>query len=135
MSLLFCKAVNAAGEKFIYSSASGSGEGFTEAQASESVRANVLHDLRPRGLVGLAFCRHTRIHFADSAKKVPAVEVEMHFTGQSPVVWHFPCEMEGKAAAVLEYYTSQAEVDLFEGAEPGPVDVTMKAKPRLGKGR
>src|SRR5690349_17320642 len=74
--LPYCKAVNAAGEPFIYGPASGSGKGFTEAQASESVRSNVLRDLRPRALVGAAFCHHTRIRFADSDEMVPAVEVE-----------------------------------------------------------
>jgi hypothetical protein len=116
--LPFCKAVNAAGETFIYTPASRSGEGFTEAQASESVRSNVKRDLWPRGLVGVAFCRHTRIRFADSAEKVPAVEVEMHYRGQPPAVWHFPYKMEGKTATVLEYYTNGAEEDLFSDAEP-----------------
>ena len=36
--LPFWKAVNAVGELFIYRQASASGEGFTEAQAPESVR-------------------------------------------------------------------------------------------------
>jgi hypothetical protein len=117
--LPFCQAVNAAAETFMYTPASISGEGFTEAQASQSVRANVRRDLGPRGLVGLAFCRHTRVRFADSADKVPAVEVELHYRGQPPAVWHFPYKMEGKTATVLEYYTTEAVEDLFSGAEPG----------------
>jgi len=117
--LPFCKAVNATGETLVYTPASGSGKGFTEAQASESVRANVMRDLRPRGLVGLAFCHHTRIRFADSAEKVPAIEVEVHYSGQRPAVWHFPYKMEGKTATVLEYYTNEAKVDLFADADLG----------------
>jgi hypothetical protein len=111
--LPFCKAVNAAGESFIYSPASASGNDFTEVQASESVRSNVVRDLRPRELVGAAFCRHTRIRFADSDEKVPAVEVELHYSGQPATVWHFPYKMEGKTANVLQYYTNEAGEDLF----------------------
>lgn len=118
--LPYCKAVDATGETFIYSPASRSDIGFTEAQASESVRSNVLRDLRPRGLVGVAFCRHTRIRFADSAEKVPAVEVELHYCGQPAAVWHFPYKMEGNTAKVLEYYTNEAEEDVFSEAEPAP---------------
>jgi hypothetical protein len=114
--LPFCKAVNAAGETYIYTPASDSGEGFTDAQASKSVRSNVVSDLQRRGLIGLAFCRHTRIRFADSAEWVPAVEVEMHYRGQPSAVWHFPYKMEGKTATVLEYYTNEAEKDLFSDA-------------------
>lgn len=123
--LPFCKAVNAAGETFIYTPASGSGESFTETQAAESVRSNVMRDLRPRDLIGLAFCRHTRIRFADSAEKVPAVEVEMHYRGQPPAVWHFPYKLEGKTATVLEYYTNETKEDLFSDAEP---DAATKEK-------
>jgi hypothetical protein len=114
--LPYCKAVDAAGETFIYTPASHSGKAFTEAQASESVRSNVLRDLRPRGLVGVAFCRHARIRFADSAEKVPAVEVKLHYRGEPPAVWHFPYKMEGKTATVLEYYTNESEEDLFSEA-------------------
>jgi hypothetical protein len=117
--LPYCKAVNAAGEPFIYSPASASGKRFTEAQASESVRSNVLRDLRPRRLVGVAFCHHTRIRFADSDEKVPAVEVELHYRGQPAAVWYFPYKLEGKTAKVLEYYTNEAKEDLFAEAEPG----------------
>jgi hypothetical protein len=116
--LPYCKAVNAAGEPFIYSPASASDKGFTEAQASESVRSNVLRDIRPRGLVGVAFCHHTRIRFADSAEKVPAVEVELHYRGQPAAVWYFPYKIEGRTAKVLEYYTNPAGEDLFAEAEP-----------------
>lgn len=116
--LPYCKAVNAAGEPFIYSPASASGKGFTEVQASESVRTNVLRDLRPRGLVGVAFCHHTWIRFADSDDKVPAVEVELHYRGQPAAVWYFPYKMEGTTAKVLEYYTAEAKEDLFAEAEP-----------------
>jgi hypothetical protein len=115
--LPYCKAVNAVGEPFIYSPASG--KDFTEAQASESVRSNVLRDLRPRGLVGVAFCHHTRLRFADSDAKVPAVEIELHYRGQSAAVWSFPYKMEGNTAKVLEYYTNEATEDLFAEAEPG----------------
>jgi hypothetical protein len=117
--LPFCKTVNAAGETFIYTPASDSGEGFTEAQASESVRSNVRRDLRVRGLVGLAFCRHTRIRFADSAEKVPAVEVEIHDHGQPSAVWHFPYKMEGKTATVLEYYITATQENLFSDGDRG----------------
>ena len=114
--LPYCKAVNAAGEPFIYTPASD--KDLTEAQADESVRSNVLRDLGPRGLVGVAFCHHTRIRFADSDEKVPAVEVELHYRGQPAAVWHFPYKMEGNTAKVLEYYTNQAEEDVFSQAEP-----------------
>lgn len=117
--LPYCKAVNAAGESFIYTPASASEKEFTEAQASESVRSNVLRDLQARELAGLAFCHHTRIRFADSAEKVPAVEVELHYRGQAAAVWHFPYKLDGGTATVLEYYTNAAEVDLFAEAEPG----------------
>ena len=117
--LPYCRAVNAAGESFIYSPASAPGKALTEAQASESVRSNVLCDLRPRGLVGVAFCHHTRIRFADSPEKVPAVEVELQFRGQQAAVWYFPYKMDGKTAKVLEYYTNAADEDLFAEAEPG----------------
>lgn len=117
--LPYCKAVNAAGEPFVYSPASSSGKAFTEAEASESVRSNVLRDLRPRGLVGVAFCHHTRIRFADSPEKVPAVKVELHYRGQPAVVWYFSYKMEGKTATVLEYYTNTVGEDLFAEAEPG----------------
>ena len=118
--LPFCKAVNAAGEPFIYSPASASGEGFTEAQASESVRFNVLRDLRTRELVGIAFCHHSRIRFADSDEKVPAVEVELHYRGHPAAVWFFPYKLEGNTAKVLEYYTNETEEDLFAEDEQGP---------------
>jgi hypothetical protein len=117
--LPFCKAVNAAGESFIYTPASGTGKSFTEVQASEKVRSDVLRDLRPRGLVGVAFCYHSRIRFADSDQKVPAVEVELHYHGQPAAVWYFPYKMEGNTAKVLEYYTNEAEEDLFAETEPG----------------
>src|SRR5262245_36327771 len=115
--LPYCKAVNAAGEPFIYTPASD--KGLTEAQAAESVRSNVLRDLGPRGLVGVAFCYHTRIRFADSNEKVPAVEVELHYRGQPAAVWYFPYKLEGNTATVLEYYTNAAREDLFAEAEPG----------------
>jgi hypothetical protein len=117
--LPYCKAVSATGESFIYTPASSSGKGFTEAQGSESVRNNVLRDLRPRGLVGIAFCRHTRIRFSDSDEKVPALEVELHYRGQQATVCHFPYQMEGKTANVLEYYSREAKEDLFAVTEPG----------------
>jgi hypothetical protein len=117
--LPYCKAVDAAGEPFIYSPASATGKAFTEAQASESVRSDVLRDLRPRGLVGVAFCHHTRIRFSDSPEKVPAVEVELHYRGRPAAVWYFPYQMEGKTARVLEYYTNEAREDLFAEAGPG----------------
>jgi hypothetical protein len=81
--LPFCKAVDSVGETFIYTPASPSGEPFTEAQAFESVRSNVSRDIEPRGLVGVALCRHTRIRFADSPEKVAAVEVELHYPGRA----------------------------------------------------
>ena len=43
---------------------------------------NVLRDLRPRGLVGVEFCHHTRIRFADSPEKVLSVIVALHYRGQ-----------------------------------------------------
>jgi hypothetical protein len=113
--LPYCKAVNATGELFIYSPASSGGKDFTEAQASESVRFNVLRDLEPRGLAGLAFCHHTRLRFADSDEKVPALEVELHYHGQPAAVWYFPYKMEGNTANVLEYYSNEAKEDLFTG--------------------
>ena len=115
--LPFCRAVNAAGELIIYSPESRSGQDFTEAQATESVRSNVLRYLRSRGLVGVAFCRHTRIRFADSVEKVPAIEVELHYRGQRAAVWHFPYRMEGNTATVLEYYNTKAGEDLFAETE------------------
>ena len=126
--LPYCKAVNAAGEPFIYSPASASGSDFTEAQASESVRSNALREIKARGLVGLAFCHHTRIRFADSPGKVPAVEVELHYRGQPAAVWYFPYKLEGGTASVLEYFTSPAAVDVFAEAEPGAApDPRLKA--------
>jgi hypothetical protein len=110
--LPFCKAVNAAGETFIYTPASASDQGLTEAHASESVRSSVRRELRLRGLVGLAFCRHTQIRFADS-NNAPSIEVQMHYRGQRSAVWHFPYKMEGNTATVLEYYTNEVEEDFF----------------------
>ena len=117
--LPFCKAVNAAEESFVYMARSRSGKRVTETQACESIRANVLRDLRPRGLVGVAFCRHTQIRFGDSDQKVPALEVELHYRGQPAAAWHFPYKMEGTTAKVLEYYASPAKGDLFAELEPG----------------
>jgi hypothetical protein len=117
--LPFCKAINAAGESFIYSPASASGKSFTEAEASESVRTNVLRDLRARGLVGIAFCYHSRIRFADSDEKVPAIEVELHYRSQPAALWYFPYRMEGETAKVLEYYSNDAKEDLFAEADSG----------------
>lgn len=115
----YCKAVNAVGETFIYSPASRVGKGFTEAQASESVRSNLLREVRPRGLVGVAFCHHTRIRFADSAEKVPAIEIELHYRGQPAAMWYFPYKMDGKTATVLEYFSNAIQRDVFSEAEPG----------------
>ena len=117
--LPYCKAVDAAAEPFFFSPASASGKSFTEAQASESVRSNALRDIHPRGLVGLAFCHHTRIRFADSTEKVPAVEVELHYRGQPAAVWYFPYKLACGTATVLEYFTNPAAVDVFADAEPG----------------
>jgi hypothetical protein len=117
--LPYCKAVDAAGEMFFYSPASTSGKGFTEAQASESVRSNALRDIQARELVGLAFCHHSRIRYADSAEKVPAVEVELHHRDQPAAVWYFPYKLEGGTATVLEYFSNPAAVDVFADAEPG----------------
>jgi hypothetical protein len=107
--LPFGKAVNATGEPFIYSPASASGKGFKEAQASQSVRSNILRDLQPRALVGVAFCHHTRIRFAGSDEKVPAVEVELHYRGQPAAVWYFPYRIEGNTATVLEYFHQRGQ--------------------------
>jgi hypothetical protein len=71
-------------------------------------------------LVGVAFCHHTRIRFADSDEKVPAVEVELHYRGQPAAVWYFPYKMEGSTAQVLEYFTNEAREDLFADSEPDP---------------
>lgn len=109
----YCKAVNANGELFIYSPASDSDKSFTESEASENVRSSVLKDLQLRALIGVAFCHHTRIRFADSDEMVPAVEVELHYRGQPPVMWYFPYKKEGKTVEVLEYFTSPANEDLF----------------------
>jgi hypothetical protein len=117
--LPYCKAINAAGEAFIYTPASESGAVFTEAQASESVRSNVLRDLPRRGLVGLAFCHHTRIRFADSHEKAPALEIELQYRGWPPAVWYFLYKLEGNTASILEYYTNEAKEDLFARAGPG----------------
>jgi hypothetical protein len=114
--LPYCKAVDTAGKTVIYTAASTSSTGFTEAQASESVRDNVMRDLQLRNLVGIAFCHHTRIRFADSDQKVPAVEVELHYRGQPSAIWYFPYKMEGKTATVLEYYTDKANENLFSDA-------------------
>jgi hypothetical protein len=117
--LPYCKAVNAAGETFDYSPASGTGRSLTDAQASESVRSEVVRDLRPRAFVGAAFCRHTRIRFAESDHMVPAVEVELHYLGQAAAVWYFPYTLDGPSAAVLEYYAQAADADLFGEGEGG----------------
>jgi hypothetical protein len=111
--LPFCKAVNAAGKSFIYTPESAPGRRLTEVQASEGVRTRVLCDLRPRELEGIAFCHHSRIRFADSNEKVPAVEVEVHYRGQRAAIWYFPYEIDGMTARVLEYYANDAKEDLF----------------------
>ena len=118
--LPFCRAINSAGERFVYGSESD--QPFTEAQASESVRSAILLDLRSRDLVGVAFCHHARVRFSDSDQMVPAIEVELHYRGQPAAAWHFPYKMEGKTAEVLEYYTNRADQDLFADAGPAPDD-------------
>ena len=70
-------------------------------------------------MVGVAFCHHTRIRFADSDEKVPAVEVELHYRGQPAAIWYFAYKMEGNPAKVLEYYTNAAGENLFTEAERG----------------
>ena len=117
--LPFCKAVDPAGQTFIYTPGSEEGEGFTASQASESVRSTVLRDLRPRALVGAAFGHHTRIRFADSPEMVPAVQVELHYRGQPAAVWFFPYKLDGGSATVLESHRQQAQVSLFAADEPG----------------
>jgi hypothetical protein len=114
--LPFCKAVDEAGQTLIYTASSGPGKSFTEAQASESVRSNVLRDIRSRGLTGVAFCHHARIRFDDTSEEVPAVVVEQHYLGQPSAIWHFPYKMDGETASVLEYYKNEAQDDLFARA-------------------
>jgi hypothetical protein len=125
--LPYCKAVDAAGQTFVYIAASEEAEGFvSESQASESVRFNVLRDLQPRGLVGAAFCHHARIRFAHSDEMVPAVKVELHYRGRPAVVCHFPYKPEGRSATVLEYFTQPAEASLFAVSEPGAAPEVSK---------
>jgi hypothetical protein len=72
--LPYCKAVNASGDTFVYAPGELSGEDITGARAAESVRFNVVRDLRSRGLVDIAVCDHTVIRF-DSGEKTAAVRV------------------------------------------------------------
>jgi hypothetical protein len=111
--LPFAIALDGAGERVIYTPGSESDETFTKAQAYDSVRTLVARDLAPRGLFGVAFCFHSRIRFADSDEKTPAVEVELHYRGQPAAVWYFLYRMEGAKAEVLNYHTNEANVDLF----------------------
>jgi hypothetical protein len=117
--LPYCKAVGAAGQTFVYIAGLEEDEGsIGESQASESVRFNVLRDLQPRASIGAAFCHHTRIRFADSDERVPAVKVELHYRGRPAVVWHFPYKLEGRSAT-LGSYNQPAEASLFAPSEPG----------------
>jgi hypothetical protein len=70
-------------------------------------------------LIGAAFCHHTRIRFADSNERVPAVKVELHYRGRPAVVWHFPYKLEGRSATVLESCNQPAEASLFAPSELG----------------
>jgi hypothetical protein len=117
--LPYCKAVGTAGEPIVYSPATADGEDFTEEQAFASIWTSVFADLGPRGLVGAAFCRQTHIRFEDSEDRIPAIEVELHYRGQPPAVWHFVYQMDGNTANVQEYYTSEAGSDLFSESQPG----------------
>ena len=117
--ITFCRAVNAAGETFVYTPASNSGKPFTAAQAAESVLASVRRDLDARNLVGAAFCYHTRIRFADSPEKVTAIEVELHSRGEPSAVWYFPYRLDGGTAKVLESHTTASKVNLFSDGEHG----------------
>jgi hypothetical protein len=107
----FCKAVDGAGETFIYTPASD--KEFTNEQGYESVLLNVKRDLEPRQLKGVAFCFHSRVRLSDSEEKVPAIEVEVHYKGQPATVWYFLYKMDGSTATVLEYYKNDANSNLF----------------------
>jgi hypothetical protein len=102
----FCKAVNEAGEVFIYTEASGTS--FSAEEAYQSVLLNVRRDLESRGLKGVALCSESRMRLSDSTENVPTLAVEVHYKGLPARRWHFLYEMDGKQATVVEYYTNDA---------------------------
>jgi hypothetical protein len=79
-----------------------------------SVVADENRDLEIRRLQGVAFCFNSRVRFADSPDKVPAVEVEVHYKGLPATIWHFLYQMDAGKAKVLEYYTNEAKENLFD---------------------
>ena len=109
--LPFCKAVNDAGETFIYSPASDSD--FSSQQAYDSVLLNVKRDLSSRGLKGVAFCFDSRVRLSDSPDKVPAIEVEVHYRGEPSGISYFLYEMEGTTANISNYFTNPLDGSLF----------------------
>jgi len=107
----FCKAVNAAGETFVYTAASETD--FSAQEAFESVLLRVRRDIEGRGLRGAAFCFDSRVRLSGSTEKVPALEVELHCQGIPAAVWYFLYRMDGTKATVLQYYNNHAKNNLF----------------------
>ena len=107
----FCRAVNAAGETFLYTTKTKTS--CSSEQAFNSVLILVKKEIPIRGLIGLAFCFDSRVRLSDSEKKVPAIEVELHYKWMQSANWYFLYNLEGGNATVLEYYTKAGNEDLF----------------------
>jgi hypothetical protein len=106
----FCKAVNEAGETFIYTTESDTGD--SPERAYESVLFNVKRDVASRGLRGAAFCIDVTVRLSDSEDRVPAVKVETHYIGSPAAIWYFLYKIE--ASKAIEYHTYAATENLFD---------------------
>jgi hypothetical protein len=107
----FCKAVNEAGETFVYTAASDAP--CSTEQAYNSVLFNVRSDIASRSLKGAAFCFDSQVRLSDRDEKVPAIEVEIHYRGLPAAIYYFLYKIEANKATVLEYYTNAANENLF----------------------
>jgi len=110
----FCKAVNDSGETFNYVGATASNTSMTADAAYKGILSNVTKDIPSRNLKGIAFCFDSRVKMSDSEERTAAIEVEMHYRGLPAKIWYFPYSLLDGKATVLEYYSNDAQHNLFD---------------------